>query len=224
MLEKVKYMTFKQKTLPLIVLISIFAVYSVMLSVSRAGEVKVSVSVIPEEAIISINEKPYSKGDVYLKPGEYTFSASAEGWKTDTQTLEINQGGAVVNLLPDPESENAKQWLKDNPEIQAERESMGAQRAKQKGVALEAKNPLVALLPVSDLYGPFNIDYGPSETEKGSIFLIVSYSTPAGRLNALKWIRQQGQDPTDLEIRFIDFNNPLIDVSTAQNEESEYID
>ena len=68
---------------------------------------------------------------------------------------------------------------------------------------------MISKLPYSDVTGPFTIDYGPSTTRKDGVFLLISDSSPRGRVNAFKWIRQQGYDPTDFEIVYTNVANPL---------------
>ena len=58
--------------------------------------------------------------------------------------------------------------------------------------------------------GPFSLDYGTNPHVKNKVFIEVSDSSPEGRVNALHWIRSHGFDPTDLDIRFDDFSNPLV--------------
>ena len=64
-------------------------------------------------------------------------------------------------------------------------------------------------MPYIDILGPFSIDYGPSKIQPDGMVLFVSDSSPGGRQKALKWIRENNQEPTDLEIVFSDYLSPL---------------
>ncbi len=214
MLEKLRQLTFKQKMSLLLIFILILIIYNFILVISRVGEERVRITVVPKDAQVSLNGQPEKKRTLYLKSGDYTFSAHKDGFKEDVQKISIKGKSIEVNLIPSPDSQAAFDFLKDNPEIQQQREAIGAIRAKEKGEKLEAVNPIIALLPYSQQTPPFTIDFGASKDRENDTFLVISDSSPNGRTEALRWIRQQGVDPTDLEIIFSDYVNPL-----AQKEE-----
>lgn len=177
---------------------------------TRSGETKVVVHVIPEDAQVTMNGKPASGGTLYLKPGEYAFSASKNGFKTDTQKIMVGNEEQEIGLLPEPESAEAKEWLDKNPRIQQARESYGGLNANREGQEVQNQTPIIEFLPVTLVEdGPFSIDYGKSEKRPNGVFLEISDSSPEGRQKAISWIRDHQQDPTDLEIRYIDFVNPF---------------
>lgn len=180
------------------------------LIISRIGEVKLTVSAIPSEAEILINQEKIKGKEVYVKPGAYTVSANYEGYEEDSVVVEVGSAPVVVELIPEPESEEARSFLDENPEIQAEREAIGGRRYAKQGQDVRERIPILNSLPVTEILGPFSIDYGLSDSRKDGVFLEISDSSPQGRVNALKWLRQNGQDPTDFEIRYSDFTNPLM--------------
>lgn len=190
-------------------IIVLILLYFIILHLSRLGETKVSIVAIPENSTVEINGKNFDQGNVFLKPGEYTFTAKLKGYEDDSLTKKVENQSIEVSLTPTPASEEAEDFLIENPHIQAERERIGGARAAEAGALRHKQAPVIELLPVTDIAGPFSIDYGPSEERKNGIFLVVSDSSPEGRKNSLKWLRERGHDPTDLEIRFVDFDNPI---------------
>ncbi len=203
-----KNMTFRKKLILAAGLMGILLLYTMGLAISRSGKVKVDIVVIPAESQVLVDNK--TVGDsVYLTPGEHTFTAKSEGFKDDSLTIKVDAGTNLVELIPEPESEEAKSLISEDPKLQVAREAIGGRRANQAGLAREDVTPLIALLPVTEILGPFTIDYGPSQSRKNGVFLQISDSSPKGRQKALEWIRERGQDPTDLEIRYLDFTNPL---------------
>jgi hypothetical protein len=176
---------------------------------SNTGKTQVSIRVIPKDAMVYVNDKPSSAGDIYLKPGAYKISAKKKGFNDYTQTIEVGEEDIELGLIPTPQSEEAKEWLANNPKIQQERETIGGINANRSGLERKEESPIVYNLPVTDIFGPFSIDYGPSAARENGVYLTISDSSPEGRANAIKWIRQHNQDPTDLEIRYPDFVNPL---------------
>ena len=190
-------------------LVGLFVLYSLGTMVLRGGETKVVITVIPGDATVFIDGKQSKDGTHYMKPGEYTFSAKKDGFKEDTLKVNVEDQEVEVGLIPSADSEEAEALFSQNEDLQAQREAIGAKRASKSGLSREDVTPLIALLPVTEINGPFTLDYGPSETRDNGVFIEVSDSSPGGRKNAQKWMKERGMDPTDLEIRYTDFVNPL---------------
>ena len=193
------------------IIFGVFVLYNIVLSLTRVGEVKVIISVIPKDAQISINNKPAKPGTIYLSQGDYLFEAKKQGWKDDKLEVQIDKTSKSVGLIPEPDSDEARSLLNDDPELQLKRESLGGERAAQRGDQTRQETPIIGFLPTVEITGPFRIDYGPSQKRAGGSTILVSSIAPKGRWAALEWIREHGQDPTDLEIKFEDFINPLLE-------------
>jgi hypothetical protein len=203
-------MNFRVKILAaMIVVVLLFIIYQACISVSRIGENRVVIDVVPTDSKITVNSKPVPADAVYLGPGNYTISGSKEGWKTDTQSIKMKKSSVSIFLIPVPESDQAKA-LASEPDIRRQREDIGSKLANSKGQQIENQNPLISDLPYTSLEGPFSIDYGPSTTRTNGVVYVISNSSPDGRQNALRWIKEHGQDPTDLQIEYDGFVNPLM--------------
>lgn len=190
-------------------IIAIIFIYFVFIAISRIGETKTTFIVIPENSEIYVNDKRTKGLSIYLSQGKYSVSARSEGYEEDTVEINVVKNAKDVILLPKPVSQEALTFLSNNPEVQSRRESLGGQRADQDGQKLIDKNRLLPKLPYTDILGPFSIDYSLTPSTNDKVALIISDSSPDGRQNALKWIRQQNQDPSEYEIIYQDFVNPL---------------
>lgn len=192
-----------------LVIVLLVIAYNVVFVVSRLGETKVVVEAAPKDALIFIDGEEAHGGANYLSPGEYTVIARMSGFTDAEEKITVGDKTQNVYLLPEANSERARQYLEDNPDAQADREKLWDSIAYKQGQQTKSKTPIIESLPHTDIEQYFSIDFGPSDNSKIGTELIVSNSTPEGRENALKWIRQQGFDPTDYYIKFIDFDNPL---------------
>lgn len=175
----------------------------------KDGKTRIKIEVIPSDAKVYINNKEARSDVVHLKPGSYSFKATRKGFLDDYVTLSIGKQPETISLLPTPNSQYAYDWISDNPDIQLDREAIGGKMSQRVGQEVTKQNPIITLLPYSDLMGPFSIDYGASKLRRNGILLDINNSSPQGRLNAMKWIRSQGYDVTDLEIVFSDYNQQV---------------
>jgi len=189
-------------------------------TISRIGKTRVSIKVIPSDAQVFIDGKQSVAGDVYLKPGTYTFSAKKKGFLEDKLVVIVDSTEESIGLIPEPNSDEARRWQKDNPALQLQREEIGGKRAALEGEYVAKNTPLIEYLPYTDVSGPFTIDFGSSKSRQYGTFLEINNSSAKGREKALQWIRSKGYDPTDFEIRYDNaFVNPILPIDTEEGEE-----
>jgi len=189
----------------LIIVIS-FVAYT---KISRIGKTEVTVNIAPLTAQLYIDNEEGGGGVNYLKPGKYTFVAKKKGFADAEVVVDVGTNSQSVDLLLVPNSPEGRKYLDENPEERRAYENLTSEIAKKKGKEMRGNAPIISQLPHTDLVGPFSIDYGPNLEEPGQVTLIVSNSTPAGRLAALQWIKDQGQNPSEINIVYSDFLSPL---------------
>ncbi len=190
-------------------LFAFLLVNTIFTSVSRSGLIKLTIEVVPSDAHVQLNGEDIEAGANYVKAGDYTITATRDGFKDYSKDVVVDKD-VVVGLVPEPESEEAKEWLKQNPNMQQQRESIGGDNAQLYRDQSQASTPIVADLPYTDLIGPFSIDYGPDKERKDSgVMLIISDSTAPGRYEAQKWIQDQGQKLSDINIVYDGYINQL---------------
>lgn len=177
------------------------------ISISRAGKVAITVSTVPRDSSISIDGQPSGSGTLWLKPGKYVFKAQKDGFKTREKTITVTDEKEqnVVALALSPESEQAKKWADEHAGEYKNNETYGAVEAQANGQYFRDNNPIVAHLPYNDPY--YQITYA-SEADN-SIVLTINTPSPRYRYFAIQKIRELGYDPSDFNIIFSDFKNPL---------------
>lgn len=203
--------TARRLVIGIVLVVIAFLGYQVILKISRIGEQPVLIKAAPKQSLIFINDEPAKQGTAYLGEGKYTITARLSGFTDDQKNISVSNKPVEVYLLPQANSPKAKQFLSEDPDAQNDIQKVydGASRVKSQD--LTSKDPIIKLLPNINIEGGFSIDYGPSTKDKNRSVLIISDAEVEGRANALKWIRQQGYDPTDYEIQFSDFINPITD-------------
>ena len=192
-----------------VVVTAVLIVWFVVVQISRIGKIPVTVESSPSNASITIDEKPAHTGINYIAQGSHTFSASKDGYETTDQTVTVDDTNNYIALLPEAISEDAIKEVSSGKES-SHAETISGVASGKSGEALNANNPIIGLLPYSDVAGPFKIDFGYNQDNNDKIYLIVSYSTPSGRKNAINWLKKNKLDLTSTEIVFEDFVNPTV--------------
>lgn len=189
-----------------IIIISIPSIYSF---INRQGKIKVTIDVIPVDSMIIVDGEKSSK-TTYLNPGLHTFIATKDGFSNYKQTVIISDDNHQVALILEPESDEAKEWYRKNISDSELQKVRSSQIKATTNSAME-KNPILNILPKTDITGPFKIDYSFSDLDNYDAYITISYSTPDGRKKAFNWIRSNNIDPTTLDIRYKEgeFTNPL---------------
>lgn len=189
--------------------IALSVLYYLIVVYPRVGKVAVLIQVYPDDASVYIDDSKSHSGTIYLRPGSYSFAAKKDGWYDVNLTQDISEKNNQVGLVPDPKSTENRSLI-NTPSITAQREALAGVAATAHGEDLRSNNPIIDKLPYSDISGPFKIDFGYNRDNHNELYLIVSYSTPDGRQNALKWLEKNSVDLSKREVIFEDFINPSL--------------
>lgn len=184
---------------------------SVYTFLTRVGKTRVDVVVLPRDSSITVNGQSISAGENYLKPGSYIFVAKRKDFNSFTFKQTVGDKPVTVNLLPEATSAAALLYLKNNPQVQGQREAIADQEIQKAGQARLAKYPFFNQLPIIYDHGNSSIGSGPSITKPDDKAVIVKDIFSSGRAADLEVMRQSGFNPADYIVEFPDFTNPLID-------------
>lgn len=187
-------------------LVAVVLAYFIIISWDHGRLGKVVIYVAPSDSIVKLNTgKTIKPGTIYLKPGQYTVTATRDGFRTDSEPVTAQKGKSTsVYLLPEPVTPAAFQYLENNPTVQSQREGLASQKVAATQAFLQTKYPIIKYLPLTTRY--YSINYGQSRknpNDSSAIALYIS-SNPADRDLALQWIRYKGFDPNKFEIVYQD--------------------
>lgn len=188
------------------IFLGICLLYYLFVVYPRQGKVAVDILTHPESATVTVNKNRGNTGTNYLPAGTYTFKAEQEGWEPEEITVAISEEVSQVALVLTPVSAAAKEQAKNDS---LEREGLYGIAANTRGLDIRNTHPILNELPYSDTTGPFKIDFGFNRDDKKTPYLVVSYSTPNGRIEAIDWLRENKVDTTTTEIIFEDFRSPI---------------
>lgn len=194
----------------LFIVATIFIVVSWLVQMNqRQGKLAVNIKIIPSSAKVFIDDKPIGtrSGEIYVTPGEHTIKISNDGFKSHENTFHAREWytpGQYVGLAP--ETEEATKWYNKNRKKYKEIELAIYRESQEYGKNFNERWPIVKILPLKDPY--FTISYRLMQ-ESGDIYLTVKGTSPRYREFAIKHLRKQGFEPTDYNIEFLGYENPL---------------
>lgn len=175
--------------------------------VSHIGKVAVTITTVPYDATVAINDQKTRGGTKWLVPGTYTISSSKDGFVTRKKQVVVttDKKQNVVSLALSPQSEAAKAWAIAHANDYSNNEPYGAMEAQANGEYFAKTHPIITSLPYEDPYYKINYEQGSDN----SVILTIATASPRYRYFAVKKIRDLGYNPTDYKIIFKNFQNPL---------------
>lgn len=197
----------KKIAITVAILFVLFIAFSTFTYVSRSGKIGVTFSIVPGDATLTINGDSSGKGTQWLNPGTYTIKVEKNGYETVEKQIiaDENKERNVAAVSLTPVSDEAKAWADKNQDQYKNNEEFGSIEAQETGKFLRARHPIIDVLPYKDPY--YSIAYRLNNDQ--SITLTVDTPSPRYRYFAVQKIRELGYNPTDYDVDFKQYKNPL---------------
>lgn len=190
----------------------ILVVIGVYTFIDRIGKTRVDIVTLPPDTTVTVNNRPINSGENYLKPGKYTFKAKRQYFDPLTSQYTIGAKPMTINLLPVATSDEALNFLRRHPQLQAKREVAIEEDTQKIGMERLRKYPFIKQLPIIYDHGESSIGSGESSAKPGETAIIINDISTNGRAADLEIMRQLGYDPADYIIEFHDFTSPLTSI------------
>jgi hypothetical protein len=174
---------------------------------NRHGKVRVELVVAPTKSNVLIDGKFNSKRTVYLTPGRHKFEVNFYNFNSYSVEQDVSKNAEVL-LSPIPNTAEAQDYLKNNPDEQRAIESIGGKYQNIVDQKAKSSYPFLSSLPIEQRY--FSIYHGApisTKVDKGdyAAALYVSSDSVFGRNNSVESIKKElGIDPTVIEVYFQD--------------------
>lgn len=171
--------------------------------VFRGGaESELTVKSIPNDLTLSLDGRPIkANGNVKVKAGEHTLTATRDGFKSYTETVTAKGRPLFVKMYLFSNDPAGREWEKNNPDQALEAEAEAGRRYDEIQERLRTKYPILLELPY---IGPgFKATYTDSKSDPDNpeaISLKVQLFDSEGKTKALEWIEGHGYDPATLDI------------------------
>ena len=192
----------------IILALSILCAAILLLTIStiigRAGKTAVSFVVSPDETQIEFNnQKITGSRTVYLKPGEYSFKATRDGFRENTIHTTIKDKPIRIVFALAPTGKVSKSEKSTNA---SKIDKITTEALEKEQTKLAEANPVIKKLPIKNFI--YSIGYRADSSKENGI--IVEIDAPKGYKNAaINEIRKAGFDPSKLNINFRDYANPF---------------
>ncbi|MBH2007659.1 carboxypeptidase regulatory-like domain-containing protein [Candidatus Saccharibacteria bacterium] len=193
----------------LVVLCIFVAIYSTyQASQQRRGKLPVAVEVVPRDATVKTNtgEALTSRGEAYLKPGEYKVTVAREGFASQTRDLRVSEDSTpYIYIGLAGKSKESIDWQESHKSEYQRLELLTVEKNREYNTLFKSANPIVNILPIKDPY--YSIDYRNYDDK--SVELVVWGTSAEKRQAALTFLRKKGYEPTDYRIQYDGYKNPL---------------
>ena len=187
----------------LILLSASTLVYGAITYVNRYDTTPVYLLTSPDKAEITTDSQKFIGSQVvYLKPGTYNFKASRSGFKDENINILLIIFLFIISALTPTTEEAIKELQSSSKTSEIDRATTDRLANEQK--KLEDANPIIKKLPIKNLI--YSIGYKADPSHKNGV--IVEIDTIEGYRNAaLNKIKEQGFDPSKLNITFRNYAN-----------------
>lgn len=195
----------KTLVIPIFLLISFWAGY-VMSFAETPKDSSVTIEAAPSDSEILIDGNNAEGGKTNLPVGTHKITASRDGFSAQSRTITTKFGDKLyVGFILKSSSEDTTNWYENNPSESQLAESISGRVSDYDSQSSARKNSLLQLLPFSygDGHGgTVDISSGIplSGTDQPAVY--ITADTPSDRQDALTWIKNNGVDPSIMDIVF----------------------
>lgn len=191
----------------ILLVISLFGYYFYQMNY-RHDKIQVTISLVPQDSKITLNNKPYSNGVNYILPGEYNAIISKDGFGTIKTSYNLTDANESIIIGLVAESDEAKQWAVKNYKLYNDLENKMDDKLKVDGEQFMADHPITSSLPIKNYL--YSIGYMiDSNDSTGKSIIITVDSSQQYRQSAILQIKNLGYNLADYNYNFANFNNPF---------------
>ena len=187
-----------------------FISWSVVQIRQTSSKVAVTVIKAPADAKVVIDGKPYNDDVAYLDPGSHSYIISRAEFKSvaGEVTIQKDAAGQTITGVLTPISDLGQEIYQNNRKDFSLAESTAGDAAETRGQAEVDANPIISLLPYTNLLFTIGYRADPSDTTGKSIILEIDAS-PTYRDAAVTQLSAWGYNPAEYKINFKGEENPF---------------
>jgi hypothetical protein len=177
---------------------------------SNTGRVEVALIKAPSDSNVVVDGKEVSGSTIYLSPGTHSYIISRNDFRSVAGTVEVKEGsvGNTITGILEPTTQVGEDIYSKSTQEYAVAESAAGAAAEARGEAEADENPIIGLLPYTNLLFTIGYRADPSDTTGKSIILEIDAS-PTYRDAAITQLSAWGYNPAEYKINFKGEENPF---------------
>ncbi len=162
----------------------------------------ITIQVAPSVSHITINGETAQDGLNKVHPGAQQVAVSLTGFTTTKQTVSVSKGqDQYVGIVLLPDSATTADWYQTHLSDQQLSQTITGKTADNVGQQLIQKAPIIQHLPFIGPGMEYEISYGnQSGINTDQPIIYIQSPTTQGQQDALLWIKNQGYNPSSLDI------------------------
>lgn len=161
----------------------------------------ISLTYAPKDAVVKIGDSTGKFGDNKVLPGTYKVTITMQGFDSFERSVTVKRGETVtieaVLQSNDPSTAN---WYRDNISDYTIAQTIGDTEADRSYMKMVTQYPIVKALPIDGLYGTYEVNYGPSPSNKEKYAVFISYQSDADKRAAEDAVAKAGFRLSDYEV------------------------
>lgn len=172
--------------------------------------VPVDIIIVPEDSRVKVGDTYIDSDKIHLRPGTYSYTVEKDGFKTFTDVIVIEDSldRQIISGRLLPVSDEAKKWYEDNKQKYLNVERVYGEQAIERGMELREDNPIISELPYRSVLFTIGYKADTKNTNPNAIIVTIS-AQDVYRESAVQQIRNWGYNPAELNIEFINEENPF---------------
>lgn len=199
-----------------IIIISIIAIILISITIAMyyiansRNQGDILISKVPDDLTLLIDGEEVEDKYIDLDNGTYQLTAKRNGFYDYAEELTVNDSTTfiAVGLLATEESEEARQWVKENGKQYLDQEELVGKMSGEEGAKFLENNPIIEILPIG-IYN-YRIGYILDQEDQSGEEIIVTIDADSGYRNAgVNAIFEAGYNPADYKIMFYNYTNPF---------------
>ena len=208
-MEKIKNNRLKITFLSIFIVLIIIVIAVVHSLINNAT---ISIQVTPSSAKITLDGRSVSSGDIKVKPGTYTVSATKDGFEAQEVTVEAkaNQVSSALLILTS-NSEDTKNWYQEHEEDRLLLESISGTSFDHETNIMANKYPVINFIPYNGT--TYDINYGTCENS--DFCIMINALVPNGFNDATNYLRDHIQNIGAYQYIYTDFENPFRNIQVS---------
>jgi len=168
----------------------------------------ITVTAAPSDSKVTLNNKSGQLGLNTVAPGNYSVTISRDGFASVTKNVTAVKGQdtpVAFALTPD-RADTANWYLTHSQDATTAQNITNSQYSSVANY--KATQPISSILPYTAGGFEFTIAEDPDSDDVNNPLIYIEADTPSAQQDALTWIKNQGYDPSKLNLKYSTTTDP----------------